>query len=142
MNGDSIVKFHKYQGLGNDYLVLELSLSETLSPALVKAVCDRHYGVGSDGVLIAGPQTEKGFSLRIFNPDGSEAEKSGNGLRIFARYLWDAHQVTKAAFAVSTQGGTVRCQVLEGGRRIDIEMGTASFNSTRIPHFRCFQGGH
>jgi diaminopimelate epimerase len=127
------VKFHKYQALGNDYLVLELAESDAPSPALMRALCDRHYGVGSDGVLIPGPGSATHFSLRIFNPDGSEAEKSGNGLRIFARYLWDTGKVTDAAFEVATKGGMVRCRVLEGGSRIDVAMGTASFNSTQIP---------
>jgi diaminopimelate epimerase len=125
--------FHKYQGLGNDYLVLELLGSETTSPALMRALCDRHYGIGSDGILIPGPGSPTQFSLRIFNPDGSEAEKSGNGLRIFSRYLWDTGKVTEAAFEVSTKGGIARCQVIDGGRRIDVAMGTASFSSTLIP---------
>ncbi len=100
---------------------------------LVRALCDRHYGVGSDGVLVAGPVNATGFSLRIFNPDGSEAEKSGNGLRIFARYLWDTGKVVDSPFEVITKGGVVRCQVLDGGGRIDIAMGVASFESTKIP---------
>lgn len=127
------VKFHKYQALGNDYLVLELAKSATTSPALMRALCDRHYGIGSDGILVPGPGSAPQFSLRIFNPDGSEAEKSGNGLRIFARYLWDTHKVAAAAFEVSTKGGIARCQVLDSGRLIDVAMGTASFHSTQIP---------
>ncbi len=127
------MKFHKYQALGNDYLVLELGLADTPSPALMRALCDRHYGVGSDGVLIPGPVSAQRFSVRIFNPDGSEAEKSGNGLRIFARFLWDTGKVDAAAFEVSTPGGVVSCQVLDEGRRIDVAMGTASFNSLQIP---------
>ncbi len=127
------MKFHKYQALGNDYLVVELASSESASPALLRALCDRHYGIGSDGVLIPGPESGQRFSLRIFNPDGSEAEKSGNGLRIFARYLWDTSRITQTPFEVSTKGGVVRCQVGDGGQRIDVAMGTASFDSTRIP---------
>jgi len=127
------VKFHKYQALGNDYIVLELTGSETASVALIRALCDRHFGVGSDGILVPGPDPAARFSLRIFNPDGSEAEKSGNGLRIFARYLWDERRVTAAAFEVVTKGGVVRCRVLEGGQRIDVAMGKASFSSAQIP---------
>ena len=127
------MKFHKYQALGNDYLVLELARSDAPAPALMRALCDRHYGIGSDGVLVPGPTSATNFSLRIFNPDGSEAEKSGNGLRIFARYLWDTRKVTDAPFEVSTKGGMVRCQVLDCGGRIDVAMGTASFDSSKIP---------
>ena len=127
------LNFHKYQALGNDYLVLELTKADAPAPALVRALCDRHFGIGSDGVLVPGSGSATQFSLRIFNPDGSEAEKSGNGLRIFARYLWDTRKVTDAAFEVATQGGIARCQVLDGGRGIDVAMGTASFDSTKIP---------
>jgi diaminopimelate epimerase len=128
--GDPL-RFHKYQALGNDYLVLEAD-PERLTPELVRRVCDRHYGVGSDGVLLATP-SPVGVGLRILNPDGSEAEKSGNGLRIFARWLWDTGRVGGEAFAVETLGGVVQCQVRDGGRTVFVEMGVASFDSARIP---------
>jgi diaminopimelate epimerase len=105
---------------------------ERLTPALVRRACDRHYGVGSDGVLLATP-SPVGVGLRILNPDGSEAEKSGNGLRIFARWLWDTGRVGGAPFAVETRGGVVQCQVRDGGRTVFVEMGEASFDSARIP---------
>jgi diaminopimelate epimerase len=130
------MKFHKYQALGNDYLVVEAEVA-ALSPGLIRRICDRHFGVGSDGILVPGEATAEGlpprFSLRIFNPDGSEAEKSGNGLRIFARYLFDQGQVSHRPFQLVTSGGSVRCQIWEGGRRIAVEMGEASFDSARIP---------
>ena len=71
--------------------------------------------------------------MRIFNPDGSEAEKSGNGLRIFARYLWDVGDVGDDPFPVETAGGRVTCHVLERGRSVRVEMGRASFDSREIP---------
>jgi len=71
--------------------------------------------------------------VRILNPDGSEAEKSGNGLRILSRYLYDRGRVTGEVFAVETAGGLVRCQVREGGRAVFVEMGTARFDSSAIP---------
>jgi diaminopimelate epimerase len=128
------VRFHKYQGLGNDYLVLETGRDPAPpSQALVRRICDRHYGVGSDGILLAGADPGGRISLRIFNPDGSEAEKSGNGLRIFARYLWDVGRVGGTPFEVVTPSGPVRCHVLDGGAQVAVEMGEASFDSTRIP---------
>lgn len=129
------MRFAKYQALGNDYLVIEESeLHKSLTSAQIKLICDRHYGVGSDGILLRRPEKEDGsFSLRIFNPDGTEAEKSGNGLRIFARYLWDQRAVSKIPFRVETRGGTVTCQVLKKGRLVVIDMGSAIFDSTRIP---------
>jgi diaminopimelate epimerase len=128
-----IMRFHKYQALGNSYLVVETDTPETLSPARVRRLCDRHYGVGSDGILLGGSEPDESFSLRIFNPDGSEAEKSGNGLRIFARYLWDLGRVREAPFNVRTRGGMVRCEVQAGGTQVAVHMGQASFDSATIP---------
>ena len=125
------MRFHKYQALGNDYLVLEPGAID-VTASVVRAICDRHRGVGADGVLVERLATH-GFSVRILNPDGSEAEKSGNGLRIFARYLWDHGRVADEPFEVVTQGGPVRCQVREAGRTVFVAMGAASFDSTAIP---------
>ena len=85
------MRFAKYQALGNDYLVVEEDEWATrLTPAVVRRICDRHFGIGSDGVLVRYQGLDRDeIRLRILNPDGTEAEKSGNGLRIFARYLWD-----------------------------------------------------
>jgi len=128
------MRFHKYQALGNDYLVLEMEGGCAPIPSLVRRICNRHFGVGSDGILLeASPDPGAFVGLRILNPDGSEAEKSGNGLRIFARFLWDGGRVTAAPFIVSTRGGDVTCQVREGGQQVFVEMGLASFDSARIP---------
>jgi diaminopimelate epimerase len=136
------MKFVKYQALGNDYIVIDpADLSGSLTSGQIRRVCDRHYGPGSDGILLGPlPTAQADFALRIFNPDGSEAEKSGNGLRIFSRYLWDRGllSVDPAAasslpFSVHTPGGVVQSQVLEGGRLVRVEMGQASFDSTLIP---------
>ncbi len=129
------MRFDKYEALGNDYLVVEQSGTggSDLAAAVVSAVCDRHFGVGADGVLIEDATPDGRLALRIFNPDGSEAEKSGNGLRIFARYLWDGGRVGSDPFAVITKGGAVCCQVRDGGRSVFVEMGVASFDSTAIP---------
>jgi diaminopimelate epimerase len=129
------MRFVKYQGLGNDYLVMEArELKAPLTPELIRRICDRHYGVGSDGIIVRQSEKDKGtFSIHIFNPDGSWAEKSGNGLRIFSRYLWDRGEVGEAPFKVETPGGTVTCQVLDEGRRVTVEIGRAVFDSASIP---------
>jgi diaminopimelate epimerase len=128
------VRFTKYHALGNDYLVVEAGALEVpLTPATVRRVCDRHFGVGADGVLLRQADSDGRFALRIFNPDGSEAEKSGNGLRIFARHLWDRGVVRDQAFTVRTAGGEVRCQVHAGGRTVTVDMGRVSFHSSDIP---------
>ena len=129
------MKFHKYHALGNDYIVLDpREFGANLPTPWVRLICHRHYGVGSDGVLFGPLETaEADFALRIFNPDGSEAEKSGNGLRIFARYLWDKGYVGTERFSVKTPGGVVSAQVHDEGRRVTIQMGQVSFESSRIP---------
>ena len=128
------LRLHKYQALGNDYLVLHEGEASALEPATTQKICHRHFGVGSDGILVPSmPTGGADFGLRILNPDGSEAEKSGNGLRIYARYLWDQRRVAGGAFTVSTLGGLVRSQVRNGGQHIFVEMGRASFDSAKIP---------
>jgi diaminopimelate epimerase len=129
------VAFAKYHALGNDHLVIDpRGLPAPLTAAQIRRVCDRHLGVGSDGIL-CGPSASEAapFALRIFNPDGSEAEKSGNGLRIFAGYLWDRGLVAGEEFAVETSGGLVRATVADGGRSVTVEMGHVSFWSDEIP---------
>ena len=130
-----VTRFSKYHALGNDYLVIDpLEFAADLAPALIQRICHRNYGVGSDGILLGPLESGEGdFGLRIFNPDGSEAEKSGNGLRIFSRYLWDRGLVREKAFTVMTLGGKVESVVKDGGRTVTVQMGRASFDSTRIP---------
>ncbi len=132
---DRSMPFAKYHALGNDYLVVErLAWSQRLTPQTVRSICDRHFGIGSDGILVRETSSVAGeFSLRILNPDGSEAEKSGNGLRIFARYLWDQHAVHDDSFHVTTPGGRVCCQVFDHGRSITVDMGQVRFHSADIP---------
>ena len=100
----------------------------------IKLICHRNYGVGSDGILIGPLRSEScDFGLRIFNPDGSEAEKSGNGLRIFAKYLRDEGLIKTQPFTVETLGGVVNCEVAADGKNVIVEMGSVSFDSTKIP---------
>ena len=129
------MNFAKYHALGNDYLVVTPEeIGGPLTVRQVQLLCDRHYGPGSDGLLLGpAPDTDADFSLRFFNPDGGEFEKSGNGLRIFARYLWDQGLVGEEPFSLMTPGGRVTAQVHEDGRRVVIEMGAVSFDSSRIP---------
>ena len=129
------MRFVKYHALGNDYLVIHPGdLQGQLSSLQIRLICHRNFGVGSDGILFGPLKGEEAdFSLRIFNPDGSEAEKSGNGLRIFSRYLWDQGLVQENPFTVLTPGGKVQSRVHKGGRLITVEMGRVSFDSTRIP---------
>src|SRR5256884_6396797 len=118
------MKFFKYHALGNDYLVIDpKDCPAPLTEPQIKVICHRNFGVGSDGILLGPlPADKAGFALRIFNPDGSEAEKSGNGLRIFSRYLWDRKLVGNAEFAIETAGGQVKSTVMDDGRVVRVEM--------------------
>lgn len=129
------MRFAKYHALGNDYIVVEAAaLADRLTPATIQRICDRHLGLGADGVLVrAALSVEGDATLRIFNADGSEAEQSGNGLRIFARYLWDRGAVGLLPFEVITPGGHVTCQVLDHGQSVVVEMGQVRFTSEDIP---------
>ena len=127
--------FSKYHALGNDYLVIDPKhLPAPLTTEQVKTICHRNFGVGSDGILLGPlPADNARCALKIYNPDGSVAEKSGNGLRIFSRYLWDTHFVGNDEFAIQTDGGLVRSTVFDGGKMVRVEMGKVSFDSARIP---------
>ena len=129
------MKYVKYHGLGNDYLVINpADLAGDLEPSQIQLICDRNYGIGSDGILLGPlPSDRCDFRLRILNPDGSEAEKSGNGLRIFSRYLYDQGLVHEKPFTVDTLGGVVTCHVQDRRRTVTVEMGRVSFLSTKIP---------
>ena len=129
------MKFEKYHALGNDYLVYDpLGSDHSFSANEIIRICHRNFGLGSDGILVGPLQTEKAdFGLRILNPDGSEAEKSGNGLRIFARYLYDQKKVGSSPFTVDTLGGIVTCEVTADASSISVEMGQVSFHSDIIP---------
>ncbi|MEJ1933664.1 diaminopimelate epimerase [Nostoc sp. NIES-2111] len=129
------MKFYKYHALGNDYLVINpQDLLFALTPETIKIICDRNFGIGSDGILLGPLLSEKAqFALRIFNPDGSEAEKSGNGLRIFSRYLWDIELVDDKPFSIETLGGIVQSVIQDAGKTVQVEMGKVSFWSSDIP---------
>jgi diaminopimelate epimerase len=130
--------FHRYSALGNDYLVIDPTKfpgPNPPSPEWIQKLCHRHLGVGSDGLLWGPLFDGRKVVLRIFNPDGSEAEKSGNGIRIFARFLLDQLYIKKIQqpFSISTKGGEVQVTILDDeGKRIKVEMGHASFQSKDI----------
>ncbi len=131
------MKFHKYHALGNDYLVIEpKDCEKPLTLDCIRLICHRHFGVGSDGILFGPVPAKKKAkcALHIYNPDGSEAEKSGNGLRIFSRFLYDQGMVTAdKEFSIETKGGTVKSTVFNGGQKVRVDMGQVSFDAEKIP---------
>lgn len=122
----------KYQALGNDYLVLDLPAPLDQIVPLLPAICDRHFGLGSDGLLAYEPETGR---LRIFNPDSSEAQKSGNGLRITAAHAVLAHQAGSSfELLTADRANPVRILEVGGGQVIsEIEIGRPSFRPADLP---------
>ena len=125
----------RYHGLGNDYLVYDPQINELeLNEERIKLICDRNFGCGSDGILFGPIIEEDGIRVRIYNPDGSEAEKSGNGVRIFSKYLKDMGYITEPSFVLTTLGGDVDVQYLsEDGRLMKVLMGKVTYESGKIP---------
>jgi diaminopimelate epimerase len=133
--GTGRLRFAKYQALGNDYLVIDpVDFPDPPSASLVRLLCDRHYGIGADGLLWGPTSDREPFALRLFNPDGGEFAVSGNGLRIFARYLWDTGLPSGPEFAIRTSHGAAMAHLLDdAGDRIAFDMGPLSFDSAAIP---------
>jgi len=127
-------RFTKYQALGNDYLVLDRGPEEAeLAPETIRAICDRNRGPGSDGILIGGRDGRGAHRLRIFNPDGSEAEKSGNGIRIYARHLYESRPEAGAEFPLETLGGRVLVSILHpDGSLVRVDMGEPHFERSAL----------
>jgi diaminopimelate epimerase len=135
MEKNSFVKSH---GLGNDYIVMvNESVDFKLTVNAIKRICNIHYGIGSDGILLKIDSKKANFGLRIYNPDGSEAEKSGNGLRIFCKFIYDYNFTKSKTFTVETLGGIVKAEIIEEemgkAKMISVDMGKAIFESRNIP---------
>jgi diaminopimelate epimerase len=135
MEKNSFVKMH---GLGNEYIVLDSSnIDFQLTKQAIIRLCNIHFGIGSDGIVMKVPSSKADFGFRVYNPDGSEAEKSGNGLRIFCKYLYDYGFTNKRKFSVETIKDVVFAEIVEekDGKAmlIKVEMGKAIFKSRDIP---------
>lgn len=128
------MKFAKYQALGNSYIVLNpAEVGQRLDPRTIRRICSAHHGVGSDGILLGPlPSAVADFGLRIFNPDGSEAQISGNGLRIFARALIDSRHSQRRTLTVETPAGVCRCEIHDDDRTVTAELGQVRFESAEI----------
>ena len=123
------MKFIKMHGLGNDFIVID-SRSEKLEgidlSKLAIKLCDRNYGIGADGILIASPSSSADVKMRVFNPDGSEAEMCGNGIRCFAKYIYETLEKKKELISVETLAGVILPSILEYKGRtavVEVDMG-------------------
>jgi diaminopimelate epimerase len=128
--------FVKSHGLGNDYVVIDATrFPVPLTPERVRLLCHRHLGLGSDGILEVTAGDDR-FFVRIWNPDGSEAERSGNGLRIAAKFLAEHGYTSESTFSVETIAGPVRTEVFHQGTRVAavrLEMGRAAIDRAAKP---------
>lgn len=131
----NMITLKKYHGLGNDYLVLDPNKNEIhLQERKIELICRRNFGVGADGLLYGPIINEDKIEVKIYNSDGTEAEISGNGVRIFAKYLLDEGYVNKKAFTLTTSGREVEIEFLdEEGTKMKVAMGKASFSTDKIP---------
>ena len=135
MEKNSFVKMH---GLGNEYIVLDrTNIDFQLTKQAIMRLCNIHFGIGSDGIVMVVPSTKADFGFRVYNPDGSEAEKSGNGLRILCKYLYDYGYVKTRHFSLETMTDIVYADIVEEEKGkamlICLDMGKAIFASRDIP---------
>ncbi len=131
------MKFSKWQGCGNDFVLINCLQDKVADyAAFAQEVCDRHYGVGADGILVVEPSVKADFRMRIFNTDGSEAEMCGNGIRCFARYLYDFHLTDKKEFTVETGAGVLVPRLIFEGDTVSgvrVDMGEPILEGDEIP---------
>ncbi len=137
-NGETaMIKFTKMHGTGNDYVIIDGRKLKTASYGkLARAMSDRHYGVGSDGILVLLESKTADFRMRMFNPDGSEAEMCGNGIRCFARYLYDNRITNKKELRIETAAGTKSLELVVKNKHvtsITVTMGEPILRRDRIP---------
>ncbi len=129
--------FTKWQGCGNDFILIDCRERELEDyAAFAQKVCDRHYGIGGDGVLVILPSTQADFRMRIFNTDGSEAEMCGNGIRCFARYLYETGAMEKEEFTVQTGAGVLVPRIIKEGGKVTgvrVDMGEPVLEGDKIP---------
>ncbi len=131
------MQFVKMHGLGNDFIVIEDEFFDPERYAdLAVKWCDRHFGIGGDGLIVTGRDPEYDVFMRIFNSDGTEPEMCGNGIRCVARYAWEKGLVTKESFAVRTLAGIIYPEVIiEDGRvvLVKVNMGEPILTPAVIP---------
>ncbi|HAA89259.1 MAG: Diaminopimelate epimerase [Thermoanaerobacterales bacterium 50_218] len=131
------MEFFKWQGLGNDFVILEdCQFAEEKLPGLARALCDRHFGIGADGMVLLFPGRRASLVMRIFNPDGSEAEMCGNALRCVAKYAFEKGLVGDPVVEVETKAGIKKARIILDGPEkglVQVDMGEPVLERERIP---------
>lgn len=133
------MQFTKMHGIGNDFVMLDCihnALPEDRLPDISRKLCDRRFGIGADGIILVLPSKVADLRMRMFNPDGSEAEMCGNGIRCFARYAFDRKLVDDTAMKVETAAGVKALKLLTRGGRVEavrVDMGQPRLRRGEIP---------
>jgi len=129
------LRFTKMHGLGNDFVVIDATHAPvSLSPERVRAIADRHFGVGCDQLLVVEPpaRTDVDFRYRIFNADGGEVEQCGNGARCFVRFVHDKGLTDKRSIRVETRSGIIEPRLEDDGL-VTVDMGVPQLEAARVP---------
>jgi diaminopimelate epimerase len=131
------MRFTKMQALGNDFIIIDLFRETLLNPLeIALRMCDRHFGIGADGLILVGPANDADFSMRVINSDGSEAEMCGNGIRCLARYVVESGLIKKTEFVTrSLRGLHTQVISLDEGKFVDVttSMGSPILRRSLIP---------
>ncbi len=132
------IRFSKLQALGNDYLYvdcLKKGLPKSILPRLARKICDRHFGVGADGLILAAPGKEHKFRMIFYNPDGSEAEMCGNGIRCFARFVYEQGLSRSKSQDIETQAGIIHTEIVKTGQdfMVRADIGKPILERKKIP---------
>jgi len=134
-----MIGFTKMHGLGNDYLMIDAmggAPPEAKLSTLARAMCDRHFGIGADGIILVLPSRAADFTMRIFNADGSEAEMCGNGIRLFAKFVYEREYTRERELSVDTLAGIIRPRLRVQGAsvtRVRVDMGEPRLRRSQIP---------
>ncbi len=137
--GKAHLRFTKLHGLGNDFIIIDAinqRIVESAIQARAAALCDRHFGIGADGVILVLPSTQADFKMRIFNADGSEPQMCGNGIRCFAKFVFEEGLTDKEVFSVETLAGPiVPALIRENGNvvAVEVDMGAPILERAKIP---------
>ncbi|MCI6003286.1 MAG: diaminopimelate epimerase, partial [Allisonella histaminiformans] len=126
--------FTKWNGCGNDFVFINAMHMDDLKPVLDKCerICDRHFGIGADGIIFVLPSQKADLRMRIFNADGSEAEMCGNGIRCFARWAYELGLVSTRRFSVETGAGILYPEILDD-HRVRVDMGAPHLEAAVVP---------
>ncbi len=131
------LEFSKFQGTGNDFIIIEdLNKSLALSPQIIVQICDRHFGIGADGVILIQPSSQGNFFMSFYNPDGTQAEICGNGIRCMAKYLYERGLSKQDFIQIETLAGLKTVQLIFKNNevvKVKVEMGTPSFKPQDVP---------